>query len=366
MYRAAIIGCGRIASLLEQDPRRSKPHTHAGWYRAHPAVELVAGSDIDERRLARFGSDWGIPANRLYTDYREMLREQRPDIVSVAAFAPERLEMCLAAIDAGARGLWVEKAVACSLAEADRLQAAAAAHGVSVIVDHPRRTDSRYRAVREIIEAGRLGPLETVHAVFSGGLIHTGTHAWDLLDFWCGPWQSVRAWLDPVPELDPPGGEHDGPGAKTGWASARGVSRSSEPVLRDRGGRVHVTFGNAVHGFVSGSAKDYFVFQFDLLFRGGRVQLGNDVCRVLEPADSPRYTGFLELAHSQTLRLHAPYGHPMLDDLVHALETGGQPAMSLANAVVALELGIASIQAGLENRSLAPADVRRDLWVHSV
>ncbi len=84
-YRAAIIGVGRIGSLLERDPLRSKPHTHAGWYRAHPDIELVAGVDVDAERLARFGRDWEVPAGRLFTDYRRMLDEVRPDLVSVCA-----------------------------------------------------------------------------------------------------------------------------------------------------------------------------------------------------------------------------------------------------------------------------------------
>ena len=67
--RAAIIGTGRIASLLERDPLRPKPHTHAGWYAADPRTTLVAGCDVDADRLATFGEDWAIDAAHLYADY---------------------------------------------------------------------------------------------------------------------------------------------------------------------------------------------------------------------------------------------------------------------------------------------------------
>jgi len=365
-YRAAIIGCGRIASLLEQDPLRSKPHTHAGWYRAHPAVSLAAGADQDPERLERFGADWAIGPAHLYRDYREMLRAERPDIVSVAAYAPQRVEMCLAAIEAGARGLWVEKAVACSLAEADRLAEAATAKGVAVIVDHPRRTDSRYRGVRRVIAERTLGVLESVHVLFSGGVLHTGTHAWDLLDFWCGPWASVQAWLDgEVPSAHVGPGPAPDLGAAGGWAPT-GRQVLPEGARQDRGGQVHVIFEDGVAAYVSGSAKDYFIFQFDLVFSRGRIQLGNDVCRVFQPATSPRYSGFVELAESGTVDLNDPCEHPVLDDLVHALVTAGQPVMSLRNAIGALELGIAAIQSGEEGRRLERSDVRRDFWVASV
>ena len=120
-YRAAIIGTGRIGSLLERDPLRSKPHTHAGWYRQHPDIELVAGADTDRERLQQFGLDWAIPEAQLFTDYQVMLERVRPDLVSICAYAPQRLEMCAACIHAGARGLWIEKAIACSIEEAHGL-----------------------------------------------------------------------------------------------------------------------------------------------------------------------------------------------------------------------------------------------------
>ena len=103
--RAAIIGTGRIASRLAKDPLRSKPHTHAGWYAAHPRVTLVAGADTDPAALAEFSADWAVPASHCYADYREMLARERPDVVSVCAYAPERVEMCEAAIAAATNSI---------------------------------------------------------------------------------------------------------------------------------------------------------------------------------------------------------------------------------------------------------------------
>ncbi len=57
VWRAAIIGTGRIASRLEKDARRQRPHTHAGWYRATPRTCLVAGTDVDAAALAAFQSN---------------------------------------------------------------------------------------------------------------------------------------------------------------------------------------------------------------------------------------------------------------------------------------------------------------------
>ena len=340
-YRAAIIGTGRIASLLERDPLRAKPHSHAGWYRHHPNVELVAGADTDPERLKTFGEDWSVPPEGLFADYRRMLEATRPDIVSVAAYAPQRVEMALAALDAGARGLWLEKAVACSLDDAERLREAVNDRGAAAIVDHPRRAHPAYRAVKRIIDEGTLGRLQTVNCLMSGHLMHTGTHAWDLLLYWCGPWREVTAWLDEV--------------------------TSRDGAVEDAGGHAHVLFDNDVHAFVTGRDKRYYIFQFDLVFSEGRIQLGNDVQRVLKPDDSPRYVGFRELAEVVEFPLDEPYPFPMVYDLVEAMDKGTEPVMSVQNAIDALALGVAMFQSGLGNhRPVTPEALDRGLRIESV
>ncbi len=321
-YRAAIIGTGRIASLLERDPLRSKPHTHAGWYRHHPQIELVAGADIDPGRLAEFGRDWGIPQHRLFTDYLQMLEQIRPDLVSICAYAPQRLEQIEASIRFGARGLWIEKAIACSLREIHALKETLHFSGVKAIVDHPRRADPAYRAVRRVIREKSLGKLLEITCSMSGSLIHTGTHAYDMLDFWCGPVQWAAGWLEKPQDAHAP--------------------------LEDCGGHGHIVFENGVHAFVVGGTRDYYLFQFDLTFTRGRIQIGNDIHKVLLPAPSRLYSGFLELFEAPDYELSDPYPRPMVYDLVHALESGEEPLMSVDNAVTAFRTGLSIFQSHLE------------------
>ncbi|MGE3844132.1 MAG: Gfo/Idh/MocA family protein [Vicinamibacterales bacterium] len=362
--RAAIIGTGRVASLLERDPLRSKPHTHAAWYRACYDTDLVAGCDIDTERLAAFGIDWGLPAESLYTDYRNMLARERPDLVSICGYAPDRLAMVRAAVACGARGLWVEKAIACSIDEADDMLALVREKGVAVVVDQPRRGDSRYRAVGRAIADGTFGALQSIHCAMSGHLMHTGIHAWDVLHFWIGPWREARAWLS------------------ASSAEAAAQARVGDPLrvregrhgplpgddadALDGGGHAHILFENGTHVFVSGSVKRYFVFQFDLWFDAGRVRIGNDVDEVQIPEPSPRYSGFVELGSGDPLD-PVPPARPLVEDLVHAVRTGDEPWMSLPAAREAFVLGAALFQSDLEcHRAVTPDQVRRDLYIASV
>ena len=67
--RVAIIGCGGIAQ------------THLNSYLSIPEVEIVAGVDIVPDRLKVMQEKWNVKA--VYTDWRKMLKEVKPDAVDV-------------------------------------------------------------------------------------------------------------------------------------------------------------------------------------------------------------------------------------------------------------------------------------------
>ena len=63
-YRAAVVGCGRMGSTID-DEHVGKPHYPWPWAHAPGIiearnVELVAGVDVDPKRLAHFGQRWGV------------------------------------------------------------------------------------------------------------------------------------------------------------------------------------------------------------------------------------------------------------------------------------------------------------------
>ena len=207
-----------------------------------------------------------------------------------------------------------------------------------------------------------LGPLESIHAVFSGHLIHTGTHAWEVLDAWCGPWVEVRCWPDTA-STDGPSGDRP----HVGRESRRERLAMTVPTTaaEDIGGRVHVRFANGIDAFVSGGRKSYFAFQFDLIFAHGRVLLGNDVNQVFVTGPSPRYAGFVELVPSGPLS--GPGGAPLVAVLADAVRDGTGDLSSLDASIRALALGIAAVQAAASpGIAVTPATVDPTLVVASV
>lgn len=212
---------------------------------------------------------------------------------------------------------------------------------------------------------GTFGRLESVHVLFSGHVVHTGTHAWDLLRWWCGPWTRVEATLDtPTHEAAASGDAH----ARDPEDAARYATALRDGEV-DCGGRARITFENGVEAFVTGGAKGYFVFQCDLVATHGRVRVGNDVWEVLAPAESPRYSGYRELAPVDPAPLMTTADarpRSVLDELIAAVESGEPSALSVAAATDALALGIAVMQAGLTGQAVTPSTLDRSLRIASI
>jgi predicted dehydrogenase len=208
-FRAAIVGTGRIGSSYddEVDDRRDPsfyrgetrhvglytvlPVNHAGAYLTTPGFQLVAAANRSEAKLRSFGERWGVRA--LYTDFRRMLRQEQPDVVSVCTRSPEKAEVTVAVAEAGVRAIVVEKAMATSMAEADAMIAACERHGVFLAVNHPFRFSTTVRRTRALIDEGAIGKLGVVAAFASGGVLHGGTHSFDLLRYWAGDAIAIEA-----------------------------------------------------------------------------------------------------------------------------------------------------------------------------
>ena len=193
-YRAAIVGCGRMAGLvqlsLEEYPFLILPYRHAPSYQAVPNVELVAASDIDPQRRDEFGQKWNVP--HMYADYREMIEAERPDIVSVTTQAPQHAEVTIFAAERGVRGVYCEKPMACSLAEADAVVEACKRNGTQYNIGTTRRYQAGYEAMRQLGLSGEVGQPRVAVFHGSGRLLHSGSHYIDTLCYILG---------DPEPDV---------------------------------------------------------------------------------------------------------------------------------------------------------------------
>ena len=121
-YRTAIIGCSRMGAFIDNEvgdlAAVMRPFSHAAGYRACPRTRIVACSDVREEVMARFGEEYDVSGEKRYADYRDMIKRESPDIVSVATQPEQRAEIVIHAANHGVKAIYAEKALAASLEEA--------------------------------------------------------------------------------------------------------------------------------------------------------------------------------------------------------------------------------------------------------
>ena len=124
-------------------------------------VELAAVADESEEGLAeavkRHTRD-GVPPVAAFRDWRTMLAEVKPDVVAICMRHVDcHAEMAIAAAEAGAKGIFVEKPFVRTLAEADAVVAACTQSNSKLAMAFVNRHSPAYAAARDLIEDGRIG-----------------------------------------------------------------------------------------------------------------------------------------------------------------------------------------------------------------
>lgn len=339
-YRVGIIGCGRIGSLLEDDPLREKPASHAGAFHAHPKTQIVSGCDIKAKRLKEFGGRWNV--SELYKDYREMIDRVQPDIVSVATWTETHSDIVVEAVEKGVKGIYCEKPVSLTMKDADRMIRVCRENAVPLVIGHERRWHPYYIKAKELIQQGKIGKVQTVvgNALsgdpyrsngngkngkpsrlsvkkYGGGpLFHDGTHLTDLLRFFLGE----ADWVI--------GDEERSHGNRNIETTAVGMIR----------------FKNGSTAYIEGGGeRGYFNFELDIQGTEGRIRIGNYLSELWITRDSPHFTGFKELQQVEfpkpEMDMNPFYGG--VDDLVTCMETGRTSVSSGEEGRDALEMILA-------------------------
>jgi UDP-N-acetylglucosamine 3-dehydrogenase len=151
--RAAVIGLGTMG----------RNHVRV-WDDAVEGVELVAVADPDPEALRRATHGRALHG---YPDASEMLAAEEIDLVSVVAPTSLHLQITLTALAAGVHVL-VEKPIAATRQEAERMMAAAADAGRLLTVGHIERFNPAIRELRRRLAAGELGRIFEIHATRLG------------------------------------------------------------------------------------------------------------------------------------------------------------------------------------------------------
>jgi predicted dehydrogenase len=159
--RVAVLGCGSIAK-----------HRHIPEYAGNPDVELVAFCDVVKERAEHYAQQYGAKA---YTDYETLLRQEKPDAVSVCLPNALHAPATIAAANAGAHVL-VEKPMAATEAEGLAMIEAAKRNNVYLMVGHNQRLMPPHVKAKEILDSGKLGNVISFRTSFG----HPGPERWSI------------------------------------------------------------------------------------------------------------------------------------------------------------------------------------------
>jgi len=181
-YRVCIIG---------RTGRGNYGHNLDTAWRTHPRAEIVGVADDNPEGLKKAGERLSV--NALYPDYRRMLGELKPDFAVVAPrWTDCHLAMVLAAAEVRA-SIFMEKPMAPSLVECDRMIDACDRAHVKISVAHNMRTCPIVDYAEQKLKDGLIGDLQEIRGRGkedrrAGGedMMVLGTHVFDLMRRFAG------------------------------------------------------------------------------------------------------------------------------------------------------------------------------------
>ena len=133
---------------------------HADVYARNPRCRLMAVADVEGHKARTLAARHGVQA---FEDAERMLDELRPAAVTIATSDHAHVEPTLACLKRGIHVL-LEKPIATTLADADKIIRAAQSAGVKVLVGHVVRFDPRYVRAKQAVDTGEIGRVEAIFA----------------------------------------------------------------------------------------------------------------------------------------------------------------------------------------------------------
>ena len=184
--KCLIIGLGQIG--MGYDLANNLEHfvyTHAKAFSIHPQFDLIGAVEPSETKRKTFRKYYDLP---VYSNVVEALKETECNVIVIAVptsshhnLIKEVLELCSPEL------ILCEKPLAYDLVEANSIVQMCKIADVQLVVNYMRRADPGSIEIKNRIESGIIQePIKGI-VWYSKGFLHNGSHFFNLLEFWLGP-----------------------------------------------------------------------------------------------------------------------------------------------------------------------------------
>lgn len=153
-------------------------YRHAHGYDQSERCEIAACADILQENAEMFAKKY--PGTKTYLDYKEMLKAEALDVVSICTWPHLHAEMTLVTAKSGVKAIHCEKPMSTSWSDSKRMVQACKDNGVQLTIDHQRRFGEPFLRAKALLDEGVIGDLVRLEGSCSN-LYDWGTHWFDML-----------------------------------------------------------------------------------------------------------------------------------------------------------------------------------------
>ena len=336
----ALIGCGRIAPN----------HLEAA---INNNLEIVGLCDIEDNNIDILLEKLNIEKDKYtrYNDYKEMLEKEKPELVAIATESGKHAGIALDCLDYKCH-LIIEKPIALSLEDADKIIEKSKEKGLIVCANHQNRFNKSIKKIREALDNGDFGKLlhGTAHIRWNRGLDYYTQAPWR------GTWaQDGGALMNQcIHNIDllrwMMGDEVDEVCAYTD-------NLNHDYIQAEDLGMAIVKFKNGSYGIIEGTTNIYPRNLEETLYlfgQKGTVKAGGKSVNIIEEwnfESSNETTEEIKAKYSENPKNVYGFGHtPLYEDVINAIKTNTKPLVDAEAGKRALELVLAIYKSASEGR----------------
>ncbi len=330
----ALIGCGRIS-----------PNHIAAALKNSLTIKAVC--DVKRERMSELLAKFELDSSNInqYLDYKEMLKNEKIDLVAIATESGLHAEIALYCIEKGIHCI-IEKPMAMNMKDAQKICDLAKEKNVVVCANHQNRFNKSIQKIHEAMEAGMFGKLlhGTAHVKWNR---NKGYYDQAL---WRGTWDNdggclmnqcihnidLLRWMmqDEVDEV-----------------MAYTDNLKHDYIQAEDLGMALVKFKNGAYGIIEGTVNVYPSNLEETLYLfgdKGTVKAGGKSVNIIEEwcfKDDTSNPEEIKLKYSENPENIYGFGHnPLYADVIHAISTHTKPLVDAEAGKRALELVLAIYQ----------------------